>query len=71
MLAGIRISLVTTISLATVTAWIKAGGLGLLLFDGIAQDNLSKIAAGAIAVIVLAIVIDQLVRAFERVAAAR
>jgi osmoprotectant transport system permease protein len=33
VIAGIRIATVTTISLATVTAWVNAGGLGSLLID--------------------------------------
>jgi osmoprotectant transport system permease protein len=70
LLAGIRIALVTTISLATITAWINAGGLGLLLFDGITRDNPPQIVAGAIAVTALALLADQVMRALERLTAA-
>lgn len=66
ILAGIRIALVTTISLATIAAWINAGGLGSLLFNGIARNNTSMILAGTIAVTALAILIDQLMRFLER-----
>lgn len=69
ILAGIRIALVTTISMATITAWINAGGLGALLFNGIARDNPSQILAGTIAVTALAILVDQIMRLIERVTA--
>ncbi|CAN5651360.1 hypothetical protein BH24CHL1_BH24CHL1_05260 [soil metagenome] len=66
ILAGIRIALVTTISLATITAWINAGGLGSLLFQGISRNNPSMILAGTIAVTALAILVDQIMRFLER-----
>lgn len=66
ILAGIRIALVTTISLATIAAWINAGGLGALLFNGIARNNTSMILAGTIAVTGLAILTDHAMRFLER-----
>jgi osmoprotectant transport system permease protein len=66
LVAGIRIALVTTISLATVTAWINAGGLGSLLFDGIARQYPSEILAGAVAITSLALCGDGLLRLLER-----
>jgi osmoprotectant transport system permease protein len=67
LIAGFRIALVTTISLATVTAWINAGGLGSLLFDGIARNYNSEILAGAIAITFLALCADVILRVIERV----
>lgn len=66
LIAGLRVASVTTISLATLTAWIAAGGLGTLLFDGISRDNPSMILAGAIAIAVLAAVTDLILRFSER-----
>lgn len=66
LIAGLRIALVTTISLATVTAWINAGGLGSLLFDGISRNYPSEILAGAIAITLLALCADALLRLIER-----
>lgn len=66
LIAGFRIALVTTISLATVTAWINAGGLGSLLFDGIARNYNSEILAGAIAITFIALCADALLRVIER-----
>lgn len=65
IVAGIRIALTTTISLATIAAWIGAGGLGTLLFDGITRNNSSMILAGTIAITALAILTDQLLRLAE------
>ncbi|MCC6945350.1 MAG: ABC transporter permease [Thermomicrobiales bacterium] len=65
LIAGLRIATVSTISLATVTAWINAGGLGSLLFDGIARDNPSMILAGTVAIAALALTADLLFRGVE------
>ncbi|MBX3072001.1 MAG: ABC transporter permease [Thermomicrobiales bacterium] len=65
LIAGLRIATVSTISLATVTAWINAGGLGSLLFDGIARDNPSMILAGTVAIAALALTADLLFRGME------
>lgn len=66
LIAGLRIATVTTISLATVTAWINAGGLGTLLFEGIAFDRPSMILAGTVAITTLALTVDLLLRFAER-----
>lgn len=65
MIAGLRTATVTTISLATVAAWIGAGGLGTLLFEGIARDDPNRVLAGAIAITALAILTDALLRFVE------
>jgi osmoprotectant transport system permease protein len=66
LIAGLRIATVSTISLATVTAWINAGGLGSLLFDGIAFNRPSMILAGTVAITALALSADLLLRFAER-----
>lgn len=66
LIAGLRIATVTTISLATITAWIDAGGLGTLLFDGIAFNRPSMILAGTVAITALALSADLLLRLAER-----
>ena len=70
ILAGIRTAFVTTISLATVSAWINAGGLGTLLFTGISRDNPPQILAGSIAIVALSILADTALRLVERTTAA-
>jgi osmoprotectant transport system permease protein len=66
MLGGVRIAAVTLVALATVAAWIDAGGLGVLLFEGIDTQNNDKIVAGALVAAALAIAIDLALRACER-----
>jgi osmoprotectant transport system permease protein len=65
MIAGLRTASVTTISLATIAAWIGAGGLGVLLFEGITRDDPNRILAGTIAITALAILTDALLRFVE------
>jgi osmoprotectant transport system permease protein len=66
MLAGLRTAVVTTISLATVAAWVDAGGLGTLLFQGLARLYPSETLAGAIAIVALALLSDAVLRLAER-----
>ena len=47
IVAGIRIAAVNQIAIATVAAYINAGGLGTIIFAGIEQDFPEKIAVGA------------------------
>lgn len=58
ILAGVRVVTVTVIGIATVAAYINAGGLGSLIFSGIAQTNGPKIASGAIIASVMAVLAD-------------
>lgn len=66
VLGGVRIAAVTLVALATVAAWIQAGGLGVLLFEGLRTDNPAKIVAGALASALLAVAADLVLRAAER-----
>ena len=66
LLAGVRIAAVSTIALATLAALVNAGGLGTLLFVGVATANSGKILAGAAAVSALALAVNVGVRALER-----
>jgi osmoprotectant transport system permease protein len=58
ILAGVRIATVATIGIATISAYIGAGGLGQLIFDGIRTGNNERIIAGALVVSVLALLAD-------------
>jgi osmoprotectant transport system permease protein len=69
MIAGLRTAAVTTISLATVAAWIGAGGLGTLLFEGISRLDPNRILAGTIAITALALLTDALLRFAESMTA--
>ena len=66
IVAGIRITAVTQISVATVAAFIGAGGLGDLIFQGITEDSGEKLLAGAVVASLLAIVTDEALRRSER-----
>ncbi len=65
-IAGVRTAFVSTIGLASVAAWINAGGLGTLLFEGITRDDPSRILTGAVAITALALLADGLLRLAER-----
>jgi osmoprotectant transport system permease protein len=58
IVAGLRIATVTVISVTTVGAYVNAGGLGTLIFNGIATDHAPKIWAGALTACALAVVAD-------------
>jgi osmoprotectant transport system permease protein len=58
ILAGIRIALVTNIGTAVIAAIIGGGGLGELIFRGVASVNTVEILAGAIPAAALALLAD-------------
>lgn len=66
ILAGVRLSAVVAIGIAAIGAKFGAGGLGRLLFDGIAQGRDDKIWAGAIALGVLALAVNSAFLQLER-----
>ncbi|HEX4168394.1 MAG TPA: ABC transporter permease [Bryobacteraceae bacterium] len=66
ILAGIRIALVTNIGTAVIAAVIGGGGLGELIFRGVASVNTLEILAGAIPAAALALIADWGMSALER-----
>lgn len=70
ILAGARVAAVTIIGIGTVAAYISAGGLGVLLFEGVRTSNPQKIIAGAVAVAVLAFCFSGVLRFLEKRATA-
>ena len=67
ILAGLRIAAVVAVAIATIGAKFGAGGLGVLLFEGIAEaGRMDKIWIGAISVALLALGINQGIFAFQR-----
>jgi len=66
MLAGIRISTVLTIGIATIAAAVGAGGLGEFIFRGLAMVNDQLILAGAIPAALLALAADFVLGVLER-----
>lgn len=65
IVAGIRITVVTQVSVATVAAFINAGGLGDIIFQGITQDFGEKVVVGAVVTSALAIAADETLRLIE------
>ena len=53
LIAGIRLAVVSTIGIGTIAAAINAGGLGVLLFDGLRTMNIVKILWGSAALAIL------------------
>ncbi len=66
IMAGIRISTVVCVGIATLCAAIGAGGLGQFIFRGIAMVNNSMILAGALPAAILAIMLDLIFAWLER-----
>ncbi|MBC7746031.1 MAG: ABC transporter permease, partial [Flavobacterium sp.] len=66
MLAGIRTATVINVGVATLAAYIAAGGLGEFIFGGIALNNANMILAGAIPAALLAILFDFLLSRLQK-----
>jgi osmoprotectant transport system permease protein len=66
VLEGVRTASVQAVGLATVAALIGAGGLGWFVFRGIGQAAPDLIVLGAIPVIILALLVDALMRTVVR-----
>ncbi|MFP4110814.1 MAG: ABC transporter permease [Desulfonatronovibrio sp.] len=58
ILAGLKTAAVMNIGIAAIAAYIGAGGLGVFIQQGIARSHESMILTGALAVSLLAIVVD-------------
>ncbi len=65
--AGVRTATVINVGVATLAAYIGAGGLGEYIFGGIALNNTNMILAGALFAALLAIAFDQLLALLNRV----
>jgi len=66
IIGGVRIATISIIGIATIAAWINAGGLGVILFEGLYQNHTPKMIWGTIFVSLLAIVSNQLLLGLEK-----
>ena len=66
ILAGIRTATVINVGVATLAAYIAAGGLGEFIFGGIALNNTNMILAGAIPAALLAVLFDFILSKVQR-----
>ena len=69
--AGLRTATVINVGVATLAAYIGAGGLGEFIFGGIALNNSVMIVAGALPAAVLAIFFDQLLAFLQNMDASK
>lgn len=65
--AGIRTATVINVGVATLAAYIAAGGLGEFIFGGIALNNTNMILAGAIPAALLAVLFDAGLARLQRI----
>jgi osmoprotectant transport system permease protein len=66
ILAGVRTATVTCVGVATIAAAIGAGGLGELIFRGVASVDNGLVLAGAVPAAALALIADGLLGLAER-----
>ena len=71
IIGGLRIATVIAIGVATIGAAVGGGGLGTLIFRGVAMVDTTLILAGALPAAGLAIIADILFGSMERIAARR
>ncbi len=66
VMAGVRISAVWTIGVATLCTLVGAGGLGDLILQGLRTISWDYLAAGTVPAAALALIVDGLLAALER-----
>ncbi len=64
--AGVRTATVINVGVATLAAYVAAGGLGEFIFGGIALNNTAMILAGAIPAALLAVLFDVILGWLQR-----
>jgi len=69
--AGIRTATVINVGVATLAAYVAAGGLGEFIFSGIALSNVNMMLAGAIPAALLAVSFDVLLARLQRLSGKR
>ena len=71
LMAGIRTATVINVGVATLAAYVAAGGLGEFIFGGIALNNPVMILAGALPAAALALAFDALLGGVQRLSTRR
>lgn len=66
ILAGVRVAAIAVIGLSSLAAWINAGGLGVLLFQGLYQDHPTKMWTGTVLIALIAIVVSRVLQVLEQ-----
>jgi osmoprotectant transport system permease protein len=65
IMVGIHLAVISTIGIATIAATVNAGGIGVILFDGLRTVNTVKILWGTILSAGLAIIANLLLNGFQ------
>ncbi len=65
IIAGIRLAVVSTVGIATIAASINAGGLGILLFEGLRTMNIPKILWGSVLSAGMAVLLNAALKMIE------
>lgn len=65
IVGGLRVATIALIALATLGAWVDAGGLGVLILYGLEHDAPDRTIAGSLVAAILAILADRGLRALE------
>ena len=63
--AGIRLAIVSTIGIGTIAASINAGGLGIVLFEGLRTMNIPKILWGSVLSAGMAVLLNTVLKMVE------
>ncbi|MDN5709460.1 MAG: ABC transporter permease subunit, partial [Planococcus sp. (in: firmicutes)] len=66
IMAGVRTAVVMNIGIAVIAAYIGAGGLGVLITQGISRGDNYLIISGSIAVAILAIIADSILLLIQK-----
>ncbi len=66
ILAGFRVSLVTSIGIATIGVFVGSGGLGLFIYRGLQMLDNQIMLEGAVPAAILAILVELLIGLLER-----
>ncbi|MHA6805537.1 ABC transporter permease [Salinifilum ghardaiensis] len=71
ILGGVRSAMLQVVATAAVAAYVGLGGLGRLLLDGLKISDYAQMAAAAIAIAVLAVVLDLVLAGLTRLCVPR
>lgn len=71
IVAGIRTATAMSVGIATIAAFIGAGGLGDFIYEGLSLNNMSLILLGAVPAALLALLLDYVIARIENVLSAK
>ncbi len=66
MVAGIHISIISTIGIATIASTVGAGGLGTILFEGMRTQNVVKIIWGTVLSVAMVLGVNGILKLVEK-----